>query len=219
MPIKLPSFEEQMKIGNLFMQLDKLIVLQQRELENIQKLKKSMLQKIFPKDGVNVPEVRFEGFTGDWEQRKFKDFYIVNSGYAFKQSDYSKKGIPLINGETIKNGKIECININYLPEKFSTEYSNFILKSGDIVLGLNRPIISGKLKIARVPNKLKGSLLYQRAGKIEFTSNISTDFSYYLLDKEIFKFTEKESVGSDQPFISITKLSELGFKVPESIEE
>ena len=69
-----PSHEEQVKISDFFRGIDNLITLHQRKLENVQKLKKSMLQKMFPKNGEAVPEVRFPGFTDDWEQRKFSDF-------------------------------------------------------------------------------------------------------------------------------------------------
>ena len=69
-----PSYDEQKKIGNYFKELDNLITLHQRNVERLKNAKKSMLTKLFPKEGARVPEVRFKGFTGDWEQRKFSDF-------------------------------------------------------------------------------------------------------------------------------------------------
>lgn len=66
----IPSFEEQEKIGCYFSNLDHLITLHQRKCDETKKLKKYMLQKMFPQNGMEVPEIRFEGFTGDWEQRK-----------------------------------------------------------------------------------------------------------------------------------------------------
>ncbi len=66
----IPSFEEQEKIGCYFSNLDHLITLHQRKCDETKKLKKYMLQKMFPQNGMKVPEIRFEGFTGDWEQRK-----------------------------------------------------------------------------------------------------------------------------------------------------
>ncbi len=70
-PISCPRFEEQKKIGDYFRSLDHLITLHQRKYEKTQKLKKYMLQKIFPQNGRKVPEIRFSGFTEEWEQRKF----------------------------------------------------------------------------------------------------------------------------------------------------
>lgn len=73
MPIPIPSIKEQTKIGVFFDNLDNLITLQQRQLVQLDSVKKTMLEKMFPKDGANVPEIRFAGFTGAWEQRKLKD--------------------------------------------------------------------------------------------------------------------------------------------------
>ena len=74
--IQVPKKKEQAKIGDYFCKLDHLITLHQRKCENAQKLKKYMLQKMFPKNGTNVPEIRFEGFKDAWEQRKLGDLYF-----------------------------------------------------------------------------------------------------------------------------------------------
>ena len=73
-PVLCPTFEEQQKIGDCFRSLDHLITLHQRKCEETKTLKKYMLQKMFPQNGHSVPEIRFSGFTEDWEQRKFADF-------------------------------------------------------------------------------------------------------------------------------------------------
>ena len=72
-PICLPSFDEQKEVGEYFQSLDNLITLHQRKLEHVKKMKKSMLQKMFPKKNQLYPEVRFPGFTDAWEQRKFSE--------------------------------------------------------------------------------------------------------------------------------------------------
>ena len=68
------DIEEQKKIGKYFEELDRLITLHQRKCEQTKNLKKYMLQKMFPKNGAKVPKIRFDGFTYDWEQRKFSEF-------------------------------------------------------------------------------------------------------------------------------------------------
>ena len=68
------DIEEQKKIGKYFEELERLITLHQRKCEETKTLKKYMLQKMFPQNGHSVPEIRFSGFTEDWEQRKFADF-------------------------------------------------------------------------------------------------------------------------------------------------
>ena len=73
MPI--PSIDEQKQIGEYFRNLDNLITLHQRKYDKLTNVKKSMLEKMFPKNGSNVPEIRFKGFTEAWEQRKFSELY------------------------------------------------------------------------------------------------------------------------------------------------
>ena len=88
---------EQRKIGQYFSNLDHLITLHQRKLEKLHNVKKSMLQKMFPQNGSNVPEIRFKGFTGAWEQRKVGDLTKELSDYATMAS-----GLPLLTSS--RNG-------------------------------------------------------------------------------------------------------------------
>jgi type I restriction enzyme, S subunit len=165
------------------------------------------------------PEIRFTGFAEEWEECKFEDMYDVVSGFAFKRSDYVETGVPIINGESIQHGSISGRNLNFLPKEFLDKYHHLVLDTDDIVLGLNRPITNGHLKIARVPKDLDGSLLYQRAGKIIILNDTDINFSYQLLEKEISQFVLKEAVGSDQPFISTSKLKKWLITVPFHKEE
>lgn len=73
--VDIPRVEEQARIAAFFRNLDNLITLHQRKLEKLKILKKAMLEKMFPKNGTKVPEIRFSGFTEDWEQRKFSELY------------------------------------------------------------------------------------------------------------------------------------------------
>ena len=83
-PVYMPKKSEQEKIGLYLMQLDSLITLHQRKCEETKKLKKYMLQKMFPQNGKRVPEIRFAGFTDDWEQRKLENIVEVCSGRDYK---------------------------------------------------------------------------------------------------------------------------------------
>ena len=76
--ISVPAIEEQDKIGSFFKQLDKTITLHQRKLDLLKEQKKGYLQKMFPKNGAKVPELRFAGFADDWEERKLKDIAQFN---------------------------------------------------------------------------------------------------------------------------------------------
>ena len=84
------SVDEQELIGEYFKLLDKLITLHQRKLERLKNVKKSMLDKMFPKDGEVVPEIRFKGFTDAWEQRKLGDVVEICSGRDYKHLSEGK---------------------------------------------------------------------------------------------------------------------------------
>ena len=75
-----PTYPEQKKIGAFFQQLDNLITLHQRKYDKLTNVKKSMLEKMFPQNGSNAPEIRFKGFTEAWEQRKFSDLVQIERG-------------------------------------------------------------------------------------------------------------------------------------------
>ncbi|WP_127160796.1 restriction endonuclease subunit S [Veillonella sp. VA137] len=166
-----------------------------------------------------VPKLRFPGFTEDWEQRKFSELFMLKSGYAFNLDEYSKNGIPIINGESIRDGYICGEKFNYLPNDYIEKYKEFLITAEDIVIGLNRPIINGSLKIARIPKYIDKGMLYQRAGKVSLKINLDLRFVYYLLSKEVLVFTNKEAVGSDQPFIKTTKLNEWSMYLSPYMEE
>ena len=104
--IPLPSEEEQSQIGDFFTQLDKTITLHQRKLEGLSKLKKSLLQKMFPKNGSLGPELRFPGFTGAWEQRKLEEL----------ASKFTGGGTPNTSNPNYWNGEIPWIQSSDLKE-------------------------------------------------------------------------------------------------------
>ena len=87
MLLYMPSTVEQQQIGDFFAKLDSLITLHQRKYDKLVILIKSMLEKMFPKDGESVPEIRFAGFTDPWEQRKFSEIVDVCSGRDYKHLD------------------------------------------------------------------------------------------------------------------------------------
>ena len=87
--IKIPStsYEEQKAIGTFIEHLDNLITLHQRKYDKLTNVKKSMLEKMFPKNGSNVPEIRFKGFSDAWEQRKLGEVGKARSGVGFPDTE------------------------------------------------------------------------------------------------------------------------------------
>ena len=97
----MPSLEEQEKIASFLDALDRLITLHQRKCENAQKLKKYMLQKMFPKNGTNVPEIRFEGFKDAWEQRKLGEITELKSASRVHKDEWTSNGVPFYRSSDV----------------------------------------------------------------------------------------------------------------------
>ena len=137
-----PDKQEQIQIGKYFRNLDNLITLHQRKCDSLKQVKKYMLQKMFPKQGEKVPEIRFAGFTGDWEQRKFSEVFdnLQNNTFSRAEMNYDDGTIRNIHygdvlvkyGEYIDvvKEKIPYINDNNDCDKYS--YS--LLHDGDIII-------------------------------------------------------------------------------------
>ncbi|MGG3132242.1 restriction endonuclease subunit S [Bacillus pumilus] len=99
-----PKLEEQQQIGTFFTNIDNLLTLHQRELELLKNTKKRLLQKMFPKDGANVPEIRFGGFADAWEQRKLGEVGKTQSGIGFPEVEQGgTEGIPFFKVSDMNN--------------------------------------------------------------------------------------------------------------------
>ena len=123
------DIEEQKKIGKYFEELERLITLHQRKCEETKKLKKYMLQKMFPQNGQTVPEIRFAGFTDAWEQRKLGDLVGIYDG-VHQTPDYQDSGIMFLSVENIATLKSE----KYISEEaFERDY-NVYPEKGDILM-------------------------------------------------------------------------------------
>ena len=96
MPIPMPSIDEQYRIGMLMDKLDNFITLHQRKYQKLITVKKSMLEKMFPRDGSNNPEIRFIGFTDPWEQRKLGEIVRFSKGTGYSKGDLKDSGTPII---------------------------------------------------------------------------------------------------------------------------
>ena len=92
----LPEIEEQNKIGRIFELIDNNITLHQCKLEKLKLTKKALLQKLFPKNGKHIPEIRFKGFTDAWEQCKLGDIATFSKGNGYSKSDLAPSGEPII---------------------------------------------------------------------------------------------------------------------------
>ncbi|WP_317423241.1 restriction endonuclease subunit S [uncultured Acidaminococcus sp.] len=171
--IKIPEkIEEQNKIAEFLAKLDNLITLHQRKYNKLQNLKKYFLEKMFPQNGKRVPEIRFAGFTDDWEQRKYSNVINLISGQDFEPSQYNenKEGIPYLTGAScIENGHTVAVRWTQTPR--------CIAEKGDTVLVCKG---SGYGTIAVVDQE-KAHIARQFMAVKAIDGEIDKAFNYYLL--------------------------------------
>lgn len=134
-PVRVTSETEQTAIGNTFQKLDNLINQHQQKHDKLSNIKKAMLEKMFPKQGENIPEIRFKGFSGEWEEKGITDISKVFIGLVTTMTtSYRSKGVLLIRNSDIKSNRFEfSVNPIYLDEKFADENSSRRLMLGDVV--------------------------------------------------------------------------------------
>lgn len=126
-----PSYDEQKKVSGFLSRLDNLITFHQRKYEKLKNIKKSMLYKMFPQNGRKVPEIRFAGFTDDWEQRKLEEFVTFFSGLTYSPNDIRPSGTLVLRSSNVKNGEIiDADNVYVDPKIVNVEN----VKNGDIIV-------------------------------------------------------------------------------------
>lgn len=127
--VPIPEIEEQKKIAACIVNLNSLITLHQRKCEQTKKLKKYMLQKMFPQNGAKVPEIRFYGFTYDWEQRKLIDYLEVSSEKN-RDNRFTKDDVLSVSGEYGIVNQIEFQGRSFA----GASVSNYgVVENGDVV--------------------------------------------------------------------------------------
>ena len=130
------NIDEQNRIARYFSTLDHLITLHQRKCEQTKKLKKYMLQKMFPQNGAKVPEIRFDGFTYDWEQRKLGDIYgsIGNAFVGTATPYYAEHGHFYLESNNVKDGQINHNAEIFINDEFYEKQKDKWLHTGDMVM-------------------------------------------------------------------------------------
>lgn len=167
-PLLLPSLPEQQQIGTFFAHLDTLISLHQRKCDQTKELKKTMLQKIFPKKGETVPEIRFPEFTDAWEQRKLGDEVRIVMGQSPNSENYTDDP----NDYILVQGNADMKNGRVLPRVWTTQVTKQAEKD-DLILSVRAPVGDiGKtaydVVIGRGVAAIKGNeFIFQNLGKMK----------------------------------------------------
>lgn len=218
--ILVPKVEEQAKIGEFISKFDNLITLHQRKLENLKLKKKALLQKLFPKNGEQFPELRFPGFTDAWEQRKLGEFGKATGGTSI-ESDFVEDGeykvisIGSYSEEALYNDQGLRVNKT---EKTKSR----ILNKNDLTMILNDKTSSGNIIGTVLLIDEDNAYVYnQRTQRIEVNqTNYDAEFLYYMLNSPNCRnLIVKASQGNTQIYVNWSAISNLEYKIPVVLEE
>ena len=218
--ISIPSIEEQRQIGAYFRTLDHLITLHQRKCETLQKLKKSMLQKMFPKNGSCFPEIRFAGFTDAWELRKFSDLCsMFTDGDWIEAKDQSTEGVRLI-----QTGNVGVTQYLDKPNnaKWISEDTFSRLKCEEI--------FEGDILISRLPDPAGRACIMPNLGTKMITAvdctivrtlpDVNSEYLVqYLSTERYFKEINACLAGGTRQRVSRGNLAEFDIPLPNSSDE
>ncbi|WP_282807814.1 restriction endonuclease subunit S [Hafnia alvei] len=130
--IVIPEVTEQKKITDYFQKLDALLNQHQQKHDKLSSIKKAMLEKMFPKQGETIPEIRFKGFSGEWEEIKFKEMAEIKRGLTYKPSDIVDMGVVVLRSSNINIDKFELRKDDIQVDKKAVNI-NFI-NNGDILI-------------------------------------------------------------------------------------
>ncbi|ALO75283.1 restriction endonuclease subunit S [Bifidobacterium longum] len=210
MPIPVPSSSEQHAIGSFFSRLDDLITLHQRKYDKLVIFKKSMLEKMFPKDGESVPEIRFAGFTDPWEQRKLGELALTYSGGtpSAGNSAYYGGEIPFI-----RSAEIDCDSTELSLTVAGLNNSSAKLVDKGMVLYAMYGATSGEVAISKIKGAINQAILAMDASDMA-----ANRFIAYWLRRQKKSITETFLQGG-QGNLSGAIIKELGIPQPSLDEQ
>lgn len=207
---------EQQQIGEYFQSLDYLITLHQRKCEQTKTLKKYMLQKMFPQDGEKVPQIRFEGFTEDWEQRKLGDIAsLITKGTTPK--DKSGGGeVNFVKVENINPDNGEITNTSQISLK---EHEGYLkrsqLKENDILFS-----IAGTLgRVSTVKSSILPANTNQALAIIRLCEGVIEYVTTVLKGKAVEDFIKRNPTVGAQPNLSLEQVNNLEIPFPNYEEQ
>ena len=214
--INIPSYSEQKKISNLFSNFDLMITLHQCKLEKLKLTKKALLQKLFPKNGKDIPEIRFKGFIDAWEQRKLGDLtQLITKGTTPKVKNI-QNGINFIKVENISDDGVISINSYVSEEEHMNYLSRSILSNDDILFS-----IAGTLgRTAIVKSHLLPANTNQALAIIRLNKSVDVEYiNTFLKSNAIKTYIRKNPTVGAQPNLSLGQVSDLEINIPSYSEQ
>ena len=211
---KVPAIEEQQKIASYFDDLDHLITLHQRKLKHVKDLKKSMLQKMFPKNGQEYPELRFPGFTEPWEQRKLGELAEIVGG-----------GTPSTSVNSYWDGDIDWYAPAEIGEQIYLESSQRKIteeglnKSSAKILPIGTVLFTSRAGIGKTAILLKEGCTNQGFQSI-VPNKVKLD-SYFIFTRSEELKRYGETVGAGSTFVEVSgkQMANMELMMPKTMPE
>lgn len=215
MPVTLPpAAEEEKRIADFFTQLDHLITLHQRKCEQTKTLKKYMLQKMFPQDGEKVPQIRFEGFTEDWEQRKLGELAEIVGG-----------GTPSTGIDSYWDGDIDWYAPAEIGEQIYLESSQRKIteeglnKSSAKILPIGTVLFTSRAGIGKTAILLKEGCTNQGFQSIVPNKEKLDSYFIFTRSEELKRYGETVGAGSTFVEVSGKQMANMELMMPKTMLE
>ncbi len=218
--ILIPKINEQKKIGTFFSKLDNLITLHQCKYEKLLTMKKSCLEKMFPKNKNKNPEIRFKGFTDTWEQRKLGEISDVTKLAGFEFTNhviYSDTGnVIALRGLNVKNGSLVLDDVKYIDNSNFNKLNRSKLFKNDILFTYVGTV--GELAVISENNRF---YLAPNVARIRIKSNDNPNYiSQYMRSESFYNSVIFPLIAtSSQPALSMENIRKFEVKIPQNAEE
>lgn len=207
------STEEQERIGLFLKKLDDTIALHQCKYEKLINLKKAMLQKMFPQSGKSIPEIRFKGFTDDWEQHKLGDKVNFYSGLTYSPDSIVDTGTLVLRSSNVKNGElVSADNVYVNPEVVNSQN----VEVGDVIVVVRNGSRNLIGKHACVKKKMDNTVIGA------FMTGIRSEvpsFTNALLDSNQFSIEINKNIGATINQITTGEFKKMEFAFPSQEEQ
>ena len=220
--LMLPCYAEQSILADYLIKLDHLITLHQRKCDETKQLKKFMLQKMFPKNGEKNPEIRFEGFTDDWEQRKLSELTTMHARIGWQNlrtSEFLDSGdYMLITGTDFQEGVIDYSTCHYVEKERYDQDKNIQIKNGSILITKD-----GTLgKVAYVQGLMMPATLNAGVFNVTIKNENIMDGKYlfqYLKAPFLMDYVSKKATGGTIKHLNQSILVDFPVAMPKREEQ
>ena len=216
-PITLPCVSEQQKIGDYFRNIDSLITLHQRKYDKLTKVKKAMLEKMFPKNGSPYPEIRFKGFTDAWEQHKLGDHSEIVAGGTPNTGHpeyWNPKEIPWMSSGEINNKVIYSTDNMISKIGFSNSSAKWVKEKSVLIALAGQGKTRGTVAISEIPLTTNQSI-----AAIQPDSFLYYKFLFQNLEERYNELREVSSGDGTRGGLNKQIISDLEVLAPEIQEQ